>query len=395
MQRNEEKEACTHKRKKTLSSHATTEMQNSPKMQSEMHEITEHTSEQTTLIMINMPNKWTLTICLFPRVRSEIHLASLFFVSFISRAFFLRIIAGLEFHRALSTECVNFGVTCFFLTWCYSLPQKSFSSHSFLHAFIPSSFWTINMHMHTHRTIKLTLTSSFLRLSSNHYTRWLDDAFMWVLSFSLFHRRCTLVHVNVYANTGNSARAMSIQEKVECQSCFHSSLEKLTNFPASVSIQINSFVVAMRVFSFRQAKYAAASNSHTRNTVSDMLLRYLFVSFSDFSDWLRERIRMILDWNENTTARPMERKISATTTACIIKTKSSNELLLYSWKMFEMSTGSETLSTESTKKRSTISMNELKHERNGAKAMNWRKKHTLNAWRWRRNNGHNATTSER
>lgn len=94
------------------------------KMQSKINEIirTTDTSQQTTLIMINMPNKWTLKIAsrciLLCVVRSEIHLLSLCVcmrcVFFSSSFVFLSIAdATTEFHCAV--RCSRIGVTCFSL----------------------------------------------------------------------------------------------------------------------------------------------------------------------------------------------------------------------------------------------------------------------------------------
>lgn len=139
--------------------------------------------------MINMPNKWTLTICLL----SVYSLAFWQRNSFGFIIFFfccLRIIiVGLEFHCA----CIALVWCDLFFTWCYSLPQKSFSSYAFLHALSASfstSFQLIFLFGHDKhaRTIKLTLTLFFLRLSSDHYTHSLT-MMCWCtrvsLSFSL------------------------------------------------------------------------------------------------------------------------------------------------------------------------------------------------------------------
>lgn len=185
-------------------------------------------SQQTTLIMINMPNKWTLKIssvlslspCAFSGTTFGHVMFLLFLFCFI---IFLIAFIGISLHNAL----------CDLFLSCCSLHDYFLSIHlpfgcimkwrplwsTFFFSLFPVRFVFRERSLRTN-VITPTFIYSLCFFFSIRYSSYL--AF---ISFAL--DRSHVVTVN------------SGKKKVECQSCFHSSLEKLTNFPASVSIRIN------------------------------------------------------------------------------------------------------------------------------------------------------------
>lgn len=147
--------------------------------------INEHLRDLSSLVCIRWHSKRnSFGFIIFVFFHPSIHL--FFYILFLAHHCWI----GISLYGT-QTECMRIGVTCF-STWCYSLPQKSFSSYSFLHAssrsFSPPpplnwfSCWTINTHNNAH----VNVTFPTLVFRSLHSLTVDADVFVRVsLSFTL------------------------------------------------------------------------------------------------------------------------------------------------------------------------------------------------------------------